>query len=79
MEKEIEEVWVQLGRDPKKLRIKYKSPEELEEILKKLKTIKYAFDLLFSPTPGVELAKEMIAVTFIKKKDGQNGGKDGHE
>lgn len=70
MIKEIRAVYLSLGRDPNQLKLGGKTDEELKEILDKLKTIKYAFDLLFSPTPGVELAKEMIAVTF-KKKDGE--------
>lgn len=70
MIKEIRTVYISLGRDPNQLKLGGKTDAELKEILDKLKTIKYAFDLLFSPTPGVELAKEMIAVTF-KKKNGE--------
>ena len=70
IKEEIRKVWVSLGRDPNKLFLMKKTDEELDDILKKLKAIKYSFDLLFSPDPGVELAKEMLRVTF-NKKDGK--------
>ncbi len=67
MKKEIREVWESLGRDPNKLRISHMETEELKQTLTRLKAIKYSFDLLFSPNPGVELAKEMLKVTFKSK------------
>ncbi len=68
--KQIKKVWVGLGRDPNKLNLSKKNPKQLKEVLTKLKAIKYSFDLLFSPDPGVELAKEMLSITF-NKEDGK--------
>jgi len=70
MEKEIKEVYLSLGRDPAKLKLEGKTEEQLAEMLDKLKAIKYSLDLVFSPNPGVELAKEMLRTTF-KLKDGK--------
>ena len=69
MKEEIKEVWIALGRDPKKLKIDGKTDEELEDILKKLKTIKYAFDMIFTTNPGVDLAVGLLRETFNIKDE----------
>lgn len=70
-ENEIIKLYKELGRDPSKLKIKNKTKEELNNILEKLKAIKYSFGLLFSEQQGIVLAKEVLNSIF-KKEDGKN-------
>ena len=64
----IREQYELLGRRPTLLRLEGKSQEELEDILEKLKGIKYALDLMFSPDPGEELATSVLKELFTNKK-----------
>jgi len=64
----IREQYDLLGRKPTLLRLEGKSVEELKVILEKLKGIKYALDLVFSPNPGEELATSVLKELFTNGK-----------
>lgn len=64
--KEINDLYVEMGRDKTKLNVANRSLEELQDILMKLRSIRYAFSLMFSSNPGIELATEILKTAFNK-------------
>lgn len=71
--KQINELYVEMGRDSTKLNVANRGIAELEDILMKLRSIRYAFSLMFSSNPGIELATEILKTAF--DKDEKHGKK----
>lgn len=65
LKSEIKDLYIELGRDPNKINFKkLKAEGKLEEVVVKLKTIRFVFDLLFSEQPNEELQVEMLNEVF---------------
>lgn len=64
----IREQYKLIGRKPLMLHLEKRNTEELKSILEKLKGMKYALDLLFSPNPGNELATSVLKELFTDGK-----------
>jgi hypothetical protein len=66
---EITAVWVELGRDPNKIKLYNKTNEELVDALDKLKVIRMSFGLLFKKDGNHQLAVHLLSKTFLKTED----------
>jgi len=69
LSKEIKEIWGELGRDIKKLKLKKKSKKELEKGLEALKAVRMCFKLIYGEDSNPELGLRLLANVFIKKED----------
>jgi hypothetical protein len=68
LKKEIVDLWVELGRDPAKIKLDKKSIEELEDGLEKLKAVKMGFNLLFKADGNHALAVHLLSTVFLGEK-----------
>ena len=71
IKKEIESIWVYFGKEAKTLNLEGRSFEDLEEIFKKMKAIKYALDVLFSEQSSPELASAVLTNIFLDGREGE--------